>query len=127
MGYDGTRKELWNLLEKKFSDNGTAVKDSKVLSDYLVVANYPNPFNPSTNINIKIPYSGNLKVELFNILGEKVAVLFDGYTTRNSIVLKWNGTVNRSPASGGVYFCVTSLTNSNGDNLQKIHKMILLK
>jgi hypothetical protein len=39
--------------------------------------NYPNPFNPTTTIKFGVPNTSNVKLELFNILGEKIATLID--------------------------------------------------
>lgn len=41
--------------------------------------NYPNPFNPSTTIDFYVPESGNLDLEVFNMLGQKVATIASGY------------------------------------------------
>ena len=45
--------------------------------NYLLEQNYPNPFNPSTTIKFSIPEKGNVKLMVYNILGEVVAILLN--------------------------------------------------
>ena len=44
---------------------------------FELAQNYPNPFNPTTTIQFSVPEKGNVKITLYNLLGEKVADLFD--------------------------------------------------
>jgi hypothetical protein len=46
--------------------------------NYTLNQNYPNPFNPSTIISYSIPEAGTVKLAVFNMLGEEVAILFNG-------------------------------------------------
>lgn len=46
-------------------------------SGFVLLQNYPNPFNPSTTISFGLPEAGNVKLEVFNILGQSVMVLLD--------------------------------------------------
>jgi len=46
---------------------------------YALYQNYPNPFNPRTTIKFDLKESGNVRVEVYNVLGERVAVIYDGY------------------------------------------------
>jgi len=47
-------------------------------TQFVLEQNYPNPFNPNTNIKFGVPESGFVKLAVFNIVGEEVAVLING-------------------------------------------------
>jgi len=67
--------------------------------------NYPNPFNPSTIINYAVGDQGHVFIEVFNIKGEKVAILRDGMMGPGNYSVTWNGRDNKNnPVSSGVYF-----------------------
>ena len=61
----------------------------------------PNPFNPSTSLNVVVPDAGNVTVKIYNIVGQHVATLADGYMERNAsgYTLNWNA----SQMPSGVY------------------------
>jgi hypothetical protein len=64
--------------------------------------NYPNPFNPSTRIPFSIPAASRVTIEVFNILGQKVATLTDqNYSTAGKYVVTWNP----ARVASGVYLC----------------------
>src|SRR5664280_1101575 len=76
--------------------NVTEVKDQQLPTGYSVSANYPNPFNPRTRIEITLPNNGNVKVELYNQIGQKVRADIEKYFTagNNYIDLELNGLAN---------------------------------
>ena len=67
--------------------------------------NYPNPFNPTTNIKFAISEPGYLILEVYNIRGEKVCTLLDDKMEAQYHTIVWDGKdSNRKPVSSGVYF-----------------------
>ena len=80
--------------------------------------NYPNPFNPTTNISFSLPSRNRVKIEIFNILGQKITTLNDEEFGAGSHVVRWNAI----GASSGVYFCRMIV----GDTKQT-KKMLLIR
>lgn len=80
--------------------------------------NYPNPFNPGTTISFSIPKAGYVSLKVYNILGQEVATLFDGFKNPQAYDISFDGT----GLAGGIYFY--SLTVSGN---QEVRKMILAK
>ncbi|HEX9252188.1 MAG TPA: T9SS type A sorting domain-containing protein [Ignavibacteriaceae bacterium] len=81
--------------------NPTSVEDENtVVDNYYLAQNYPNPFNPSTRINFGLKNPGNVEISVYNILGNKVATLVNGYKPagRHSVVF------NAYSLSSGTYF-----------------------
>ena len=66
--------------------------------------NYPNPFNPSTLIPYQIPTAAHVRLEVFNVLGQRVATLVDGERAAGSHTAAWTATDATGRAVGaGVY------------------------
>ena len=80
--------------------------------------NYPNPFNPTTEISFSVPSATHVKLEIFNVMGQKVAMLADGQFEAGEHTVQWDG----SDASSGVYFY-----RLQADDLVDTKKMVLLK
>jgi photosystem II stability/assembly factor-like uncharacterized protein len=80
--------------------------------------NYPNPFNPSTMIKYSIPESGNVKLSVYNLVGEEVAVLVNGFSQAGT----FDVTFNASNLPSGVYLYKLQSANS-----VQTRKMMLLK
>lgn len=78
----------------------TSIEDENNLVDkYYLEQNYPNPFNPSTKINFGLKKAGNVDITLYNILGNKVATLLNGYKSAGNHTINFNA----SNLSSGVY------------------------
>ena len=84
---------------------------------------YPNPFNPTTQLDLKIGRPELVKVEVVDILGREVAELQNGYLVPGQYTLSWNGT-NRFGmfVSSGTYFVVLGYGEKT-----KIQKLLFLK
>ena len=89
-----------------------------VVYDFSLNQNFPNPFNPVTEITFSLPRAADIELSVYNVLGEKVDIIFQGYMREGKHELSWNG-IN---FPSGVYFYRLETT---GLTLSK--KMILIK
>jgi hypothetical protein len=80
--------------------------------------NYPNPFNASTSISFDISQAGQVRLDIFNILGEKVVTLVNGPLEAGAHRVTWN----TGDLAGGTYFAKLA-----GDSGVQTRRMTLLK
>lgn len=85
--------------------NGVVKAQVGLPTEFVLRQNYPNPFNPVTEIKYVLPVDCFVKLDIYNILGEKVATLVDGFQTEGEKIVIWNGLdQRRQPLSSGIYF-----------------------
>ncbi len=77
------------------TQNGTTIPDNFVLHQ-----NYPNPFNPTTKINFELSKSTNVKLTVYNSIGQIVMNIFEGFKSAGSYQAEFNG----SSLSSGTYY-----------------------
>ncbi|MEE4312537.1 MAG: T9SS type A sorting domain-containing protein [candidate division KSB1 bacterium] len=65
--------------------------ETSVPMSYALHQNYPNPFNPETKISFQIPHSGYVRVDVLNVLGERVQIVADGYYGAGQHILTIDG------------------------------------
>lgn len=84
---------------------GTEGEDNLIPSVTELKGNYPNPFNPETNINFNTSQESNVKITVFNIKGQKVTTLVDEIMPAGVHSISWNGKdENDRSVTSGVYF-----------------------
>lgn len=74
--------------------------ESGLPTSFALAQNYPNPFNPSTVIEFSLPTASQVKLEVFNILGQRVETLIDGPMAAGT----HSATFDASPYTSGIYF-----------------------
>jgi len=85
--------------------------------------NYPNPFNPVTNIKYAVSEAGPVSIDIYNIKGEKVKSLVNELMEANYYITEWDGTDdNQNSVSSGVYFY-----KMKAGRYTSTKKMILMK
>ena len=88
-----------------------------------LAGNYPNPFNPVTNIAYSIIDAGNVTIEVYNLRGQLVKTLVNETKETGNHTAIWNGTDNsKKNVSSGIYFY-----KMKSSNYTSTKKMILLK
>ncbi|MDP2304034.1 MAG: T9SS type A sorting domain-containing protein [Ignavibacteria bacterium] len=99
-----TGKYLYRL--KQIDNNGkftysnvVNVDIENIPTDYTFYQNYPNPFNPTTTIKFGLPKEGIVTLEVYNLIGEKVATLVNKELTAGYHSIDFNG----SSLSSGIY------------------------
>ncbi len=117
LGYDGSRDELWNKLREKFSVSN--INDNNKIPDKIkLFSNYPNPFNPTTTIEYEIPNHNLIQLNVYNLIGEKIATLVNGYKIAGNYSVEFDG----SNLSSGIYVYVLKV-----GQISYTKKMVLLK
>jgi uncharacterized protein (TIGR02145 family) len=99
-------------------DNITEVKEKQIPSNYNISNSYPNPFNPRTRIDFNFPKASRVKIDIFDITGQKVKELTERELNAGSthIDLELNGLAN------GVYFARITID----DQYSVARKLMLL-
>ena len=114
---------------RRLGDNSTVTSvESKNhranVNGFGLVSNFPNPFNPSTTIEFTLPQQGLVKIEIYNILGSKIATLFNNQELSAGLKrVRWDGKDDngRQVVSGAYIYRITS------GNYNVSKKMMLLK
>jgi len=98
----------------------TSIKSENlnIVNDYKLHQNYPNPFNPTTKISYQIPTSGNVKITVYDILGNEVAELVNENKNAGYHEVEYNA---ENLVSGVYFYQITT-----GNYIQS-KKMILLQ
>lgn len=92
---------------------------------FALLANYPNPFNPSTAIRFELPVRSRVTMTVTNILGEHIATIVEGVLDAGSHRAEWRA----ERVAAGLYFCRFEAEPSDGAGKQfvAVQKMVLLK
>ena len=90
---------------------------------YRLHANYPNPFNPMTNVKFELPHAGMTKVSVYDVSGRLIKTLVNEDLPASVHTVTWDGTNSRGQrvASGTYYLRLSS------EDFQAVHKMTMLK
>jgi len=118
---DPNQNEFRKGLRFKIVDP-TSIKD-EISYEYHLAQNFPNPFNPSTKISFSIPQADQVRIVIYNILGNKIDEIINEFVPGGVHEVEWTGKNSEGEdVSSGVYFY--SLVS--GD-IRIVKKMFLIK
>ena len=108
---------------------GATTLPNTLPTGFALESNYPNPFNPSTQINYSLLEAGNVSLVIYDVLGREVAKLADAYQQSGRYTLTWNATQNAGArVSSGVYFARLRVMNDLGRvTFTKTTRLLLMK
>jgi len=115
-----------NLLDFSLARIPTDVEEettSSLPERFHLNQNFPNPFNPATNIEYSVPTRSHVTIEVYNILGQKIRILTDESNPAGDHQITWDGNDSRgAEVSTGVYFY-----RFQAGDFAETKKMILLR
>jgi hypothetical protein len=140
----GTHEHWNNASDKKYSRNlgldkgidleliegASAVQDqghdgTGIVKDFALDQNFPNPFNPDTEIQYQLARPSHISLTVFQINGQQVRTLYDGNQSAGLHMQKWDGRLeNGLPAPSGVYMYRLAV-QTEGEVSQQVRKMVL--
>ncbi len=118
--YDPAGNSALDSMDVEFNNGISSADDEIIPTNSELFQNFPNPFNPSTTISFRLQHAGKMKLELFDFLGQKIAVLLDGYQDSGYHKVKLDSDLYN--LSCGVYFY-----KLNAENFSSVKKLILIK
>jgi hypothetical protein len=92
-------------------------------SSFMIIGNYPNPFNPGTTIIYSLPEDAFARLDVFNLLGEKVSSLAEGRLNAGRHTVRFDA----PDLPGGVYIVRMNARSDGGTAATSIHRLLLLK
>lgn len=92
-------------------------------TEFALYQNHPNPFNPTTKIEFSLPQPSEVKLEIFNITGQKVAMLINGPYEAGTHSITWDGRDSHGQSvASGIYFY-----HLQAEQFSATRKMVMLK
>jgi C1A family cysteine protease len=113
-----------NMIAVDNKLSGTTGEKLEFPKEFRLNQNYPNPFNPSTMISYALPFSSNVKIVVYNIIGEKIRELLNTKKNAGYYELKFD----MAGLTSGVYLYLMEAKSTDGKSeFRSTKKMILLK
>lgn len=92
-------------------------------TEFALNANYPNPFNPTTTISYDVPEAAHVRLEVYDMMGRRVATLVNGEMAAGRYEAIWNARSDAgAPVASGVY-----LYRMQAGSFEAVNRMVLMK
>ncbi len=99
------------------------IDDDLLPEVFALHQNYPNPFNPVTTIRFDVPEESHIRLDVYNILGQRVQTLVNGNMQPGFHVIRWNGTNDTgTPLASGMY-----IYRIHSSKFTAVKKLVLMK
>jgi hypothetical protein len=114
-----SQTQKYDFMTLKYSNPTSSITgNTEIIKDFRILNNYPNPFNPETNLKFILGKSASVKINIYGIDGKKLIQLVNSYYSPGEHEVKWNA----ASFPSGVYF----ISYESG-NFKEIKKAILSK
>ncbi len=114
------------VIPVRLSVGATNVADDAqnlIPTKFMLHSNYPNPFNPETIIKFDLPKGGQVKLEIYNMLGQRVNRLVNEFKEAGYHQIHWNGKTDiGGSATSGIYFYRLEM-----EDFLAVKKMLMLQ
>jgi hypothetical protein len=117
--------ELIQVINEEITSIESSNAD--VPAAFKLYQNYPNPFNPSTTIRYSLPISAHIRLNIYNMKGEKVRTLINQYQSAGSFELSWNGRNDNNVRVASGNYIYRMETNTGREIVSQSSQMLLLK
>ena len=119
-GENETYLGAWSPAQRLLVGTSTAVvpDGAELPAAYRLEPNYPNPFNPVTQIRFGLPVASDVRVAVYDVLGREVATLADGVMPAGWHEVRWDA----DRLASGLYVCRLETTD-----VRHVRKMLLVK
>lgn len=97
------------------------------VKDFELLPNYPNPFNPSTNIHYSLPVAAHVTLKIFDILGHEIATLADETQKAGGHTVRFDTQLYKQELASGVYFYKLTAEANSGALFLATRKMLLVR
>lgn len=119
--------QRWQFVLISSPNVGVEAEDTELPEEFSLEQNFPNPFNPLTEIRYNLKETGSVRLAVYNILGREIKTLVQMNQTAGAHNALWNGTDESGKlVSSGIYFYSLEVNNPNG-SVKRTKKMLLTK
>ncbi|MCF8241761.1 MAG: T9SS type A sorting domain-containing protein [Melioribacteraceae bacterium] len=93
-------------------------------NEFRLMQNFPNPFNPSTNIVYSLPSQSIVSIKVYDLLGREIQSLVNGKKSAGNYKVEWNA---QNVASGIYFYSIEAVPVTGGEIFRETKKMILVR